>query len=851
MIRINHHLSVLFTIFLLAFCFILSSCTFEESVVQIKMVNENPIEIKAGEFSYDGIRVLLTYESGKTKEVNLNDKMIPESEKLNFYKMGEHEIPVVWTSKVTTTMKVNVVRHEFDDIYKLEGYSCVYDGKPHKVEINYELPEGTTVEYPYGNTFTNVGEHTVEAVISKPGYVSKKFTTTLIIETAPLDVSGVELHDNTFLYDGQAKTLEATNIPEGIKVEYEIWNEDKTIRLNNAINVGTYTIVAKLGCSDENYDQTQTKEAKLTITKATYDMSKVYLDDVEKEYDGNEYSARLADSSVLPEDVSVAFKYYDKDGKAVEKPINAGEYKIVAEFDGKNANYEDIAPMEAKLTITKKKISIDGNVVFNSKTVNFDRESHKIEVSILRALPSTVTITYENNEKIEAGQYKAIARFVDSNVNEELDIQELEAYLIINKIVEAPQVMDSAGQIRDLVSDDLKLTVEPTTGNKTMEIVGFLEDKYNILSIKYTDLQGKIVDVNDFCDNVKYNVDIIFELKDEIAARSVNLSPFSGQIKNSITFENDLKLEDLTVVYDGKPHGVSINKELPVGTIVEYPNGEEFTEVGLYQIVWVLSKKTYANKELTANLKITQAKYDMSGVVLENVTRTYDGEEYTPEKPKSKTYNQAFDNLPEGVTVKSVTKYTWVSDNWQESEYTSNVGKYKIVIAYDYDTKNYEPIQDMEFELEVTQKTIDLSNVKFEDTSLQKVGGSTVGYVFKVIDGTPLVEWIPQFADTIDPNQYYDFPKSTDLPENIYVIYTYKDSNDQLIATVDTSKKFKVVSNLEIYMADDANGTNQVPLNLPKNGGTYTVTATFVASNSNIVIPENSAKTATLTILEP
>ena len=52
-------------------------------------------------------------------------------------------------------------------------------------------------------------------------------------------------------------------------------------------------------------------------------------------------------------------------------------------------------------------------------------------------------------------------------------------------------------------------------------------------------------------------------------------------------------------------------------------------------------------------------------------------------------------------------------------------------------------------------------------------------------------------------------------------------------------------------MADDANGTNQVPLNLPKDGGTYTVTATFVASNSNIVIPENSAKTATLTILEP
>ena len=52
-------------------------------------------------------------------------------------------------------------------------------------------------------------------------------------------------------------------------------------------------------------------------------------------------------------------------------------------------------------------------------------------------------------------------------------------------------------------------------------------------------------------------------------------------------------------------------------------------------------------------------------------------------------------------------------------------------------------------------------------------------------------------------------------------------------------------------MADDENGTNDVALNLPIEVGTYTVTATFTSSNSNIVIPENSAKTATLTILEP
>jgi hypothetical protein len=58
-------------------------------------------------------------------------------------------------------------------------------------------------------------------------------------------------------------------------------------------------------------------------------------------------------------------------------------------------------------------------------------------------------------------------------------------------------------------------------------------------------------------------------------------------------------LDDVTVVYNGKSHGLSINKELPVGTKVEYQPAEEFTEVGTYQISWILSKETFATKTIT------------------------------------------------------------------------------------------------------------------------------------------------------------------------------------------------------------------------------------------------------------
>ena len=865
----KHYIPVIISIFAIMLSLFLTGCSNNGSVVKIAMADENAVEFRVGEFSYDGIKVVLFYENGNTREVNLNENMISEADKLNFYKIGEHTIKVSYNSKIATTMKISVARFEFDNIYRLEGYTCVYDGKPHVVELNYELPEGTTVEYPYGNSFTNAGEYNVEAIISKPGYVSKKLSTTLVIEKAQLDISSVKYTDRTYTYDGEVKTIEAQDIPSGVKVEYEVWNEDKTVRLNSAINVGTYTMVAKFGNGDENYDQTQTRDAKLTITKAKYNMSSVGMDDAVKTYDGNEFQARLSESSVLPGDVEVEYKYYNSEGKEVTSTVDAGEYKIVASFTGKNANYDEIAPIEAKLTVNKAKVSIDGVVTFNSSTVNFDREMHKLEVT--GNLPAGVSVTYENNEKTAAGEYKVIARFSDSNPNEELDITELEAFLIINKIVEAPQVIDAdSGEKRSFESKDLRMTMDPATGNKKIDIVGLVPDKYDVKSILFTDKDGKYVNVNNFCDNVSYSYNIVFAFIDEVEKASIELPPVSGDVKYSITFEDDLRLDDVTVTYDGKPHGLSISKELPVGTTVEYPNGEEFTEAGTYQITWVLSKATYAQKTIVGNLKITQADYDMSAIVLEDTTISYDAHPYSPEKPGTSHYNNLFDKLPDGVSVKQITSKIKVGENWQDysdssqNSYPDIPGEYTVTLSYNFDAKNYNPIPSVEYKLTITTGTVDLSNVKFEDLTIEKTGG----YFLMSIKGTPyMASGIPQFAAEIDPTAYYSYPVPTEeeykLPEKVYVTYTYKDSNGNVIATVDTTKKFKVVIDssgkcTKVNMTDigfDDQGieviNSDVELVLPKEAGTYTVIASFTSTDNNYAVPENSAITATLTITEP
>ena len=871
----KHYIPVITAIIALAISLFLSSCGRFGSVTAIKMENEEVIEVKAGEFSYDGINVVLIYANGNTKLVSLTESMIPEADKLNFFKMGEHDIHVNYTSKLTTTMKINVVRHEFDDIYRLDGYTCVYDGKPHKVEINYELPEGTKIEYPYGNTFTNAGEYTVEAVISKAGYVSRKLSTKLIIEKATIDISEVKLEDQSYVYDGEVKTIEATGIPQGIKVEYELWNQDKTVRLNNAVNAGIYKVVAKFTSSDENYNQSSVKEATLTITKSKYDMTDVRIKEDVKDYDGREYEAKLVDSTLVPEGVKVSFKYYNMSGEEVKSTVDAGEYKIVASFDTKNSNYEDIAPIEGKLVVNKKQITLDDKIIFNSKTINFDREMHSLEIETLQGqkLPENVEVTYENNGHKAAGEYKVIARFTDNNKNEVLDISELEAYLKINTVVEAPQVTDKdTGKTRDFEARDLKLTVDPNTGNKTIAISGFLDEIYEITKMQFTNQDGNIIDVNDFSNGVKYNYNISFRFKDSDENSSVSLSPTFGTIQYDIHFDDDLKLEDSTVTYDGKPHGVSINKELPTGTTITYPDGEEFIDVGTYQISWVLSKETYGSKTLTGNLKITQAEYDMSEIVLEDVTRAYDGKEYIPENPESDTYNPIFDKLPDGVTVKEVKYYTTTDQTitdetaWVlvDSSYTVSLGIYKIVVSYAYDEKNYKTILDMDFILTVIPATIDLSNVKFEDLTIGKTGG----YFFMSIKGTPYMSsGIPQFAAEIDPTVYYPYPVPTEeaykLPENVYVTYTYKDSNGNVIATVDTTKYFKVVIDTsgictKVIMVDfgyDEYGAqvfnNDIELLLPKEAGTYTVIASFTSTDNKYAIPDNSAITVTLTLTEP
>lgn len=136
-------------------------------------------------------------------------------------------------------------------------------------------------------------------------------------------------------------------------------------------------------------------------------MSGITFADGNFTYDREAHS--IAISGTLPAGVSVS---YD-----VGYKVNAGEYTVTATFTGDSANYNAIPDMTAKLTIAKAAYDMSG-ITFENGSVTYDGEAHSLAIS--GTLPDGVTVTYEDNDKVNAGTYTVTAKFAGDYDNYEV-----------------------------------------------------------------------------------------------------------------------------------------------------------------------------------------------------------------------------------------------------------------------------------------------------------------------------------------------------------------------------------------------------------------------------------------------
>ena len=267
-----------------------------------------------------------------------------------------------------------------------------YDGNEKEVKLNTNL---TTIVITYqNNKATNAGTYTAQATIA-PANTNYEVSGTVatcewVINKAKVEVSELDWdYSEPFTYDGTEKE---------VKLVGTVANVEISVSGNKATNAGSYTAVATLTTTSENY------EIVGTVADLAWEIEKAELDVTGLEwkyeaaftYDGTEKEVTL-EGSVSGVEVSVSGN----------KATNAGTYTAVATLSYDEDNYTlkgQVSNLE--WTINKAQINISGLEWNYSGPFTYDENVKKVE---LVNVPEGVTVVYTNNEKSEVGVYTATA----------------------------------------------------------------------------------------------------------------------------------------------------------------------------------------------------------------------------------------------------------------------------------------------------------------------------------------------------------------------------------------------------------------------------------------------------------
>ena len=388
----------------------LFGCKNEDSVVSISLKDHDSataIEMEVGDFDYNAYTVVVVYKSGTIEEIPLTEEMITEADLFKLYQVGEHDIVVKYGDS-QYTFKVSVKRNSFGELTFPENNVFTYNGEAHTVEVDGEIPANAVVTYIGGNSFVNAGTYDVTAVVSCEGYVTKKLSTTVKIEQAKYDMSGVKFEGKEVVYDGTSHSVEISGkLPDGVSSPTYTINGKAG---SSATDAGEYTVKATFANSDPNYQAIPEMEAMLKITPAEYTVKGVdivfknaggnVMSNATKIYDGKSITFDINDYNKLSKKVSVSFFVSDKDGKVISKSnkdtgiINVGVYTVKVEFTMEGGkNYKPIPPIERTFEVLKAEYPSLQNIQFAASQFSYDGKAHSIVIE--GQLPAGVTVSYE------------------------------------------------------------------------------------------------------------------------------------------------------------------------------------------------------------------------------------------------------------------------------------------------------------------------------------------------------------------------------------------------------------------------------------------------------------------------
>lgn len=296
-----------------------------------------------------------------------------------------------WEKTTFETIKLQ------EQVITVEDVSKVYGDAPF---ITGETTSHLPLTYTVSNTAIAViengllvikGAGETEVSINQAGneeyLAAEEVRFTLQVAKAPLTVSAT---NQTKVYNGA--------VYEDWTASYEgfVYGEDASVLTGElhyagtaieATAVGAYPIEIS-GYESANYE-IQYQAGTLEITKARLD--NLVFDSGSFLYDGTPKSIYI--TQTLPEGVTVTYEGNEQ--------VEIGSYTVKAILDG-GVNYEN-RELEARMTIRHQLSGLS----FEDGTFVYDGTEHALAVS--GELPEGVTVTYQNNGKINAGVYQVTA----------------------------------------------------------------------------------------------------------------------------------------------------------------------------------------------------------------------------------------------------------------------------------------------------------------------------------------------------------------------------------------------------------------------------------------------------------
>lgn len=311
---------------------------------------------------------------------------------------------------------------DFGENVKLNDKTVTYNGEEQTLTVE-NLPEGAVVTYEGTHKFTNAGEYTIRATVSKEGYNDKVVSAKLTIAKAKVEVPTAKTN---LVYTGEAIV--------GVEA-----NALYTVTGGSAVEAGTHEATVTLKDTN-NYEWASEFDGKVTYTiaKAEISVSGVTAPEMSVVDTGSAINFVV---NGVPSNVKATVTYYSDEAMTtpVSEARGVGVYFVKVELSSTSANHTLVGTttLTSKLTIREN----NTGVTFAGDEFTYDGTAKTITVDMTNAkADGNFEVTYFSNEACteaftaatKAGTYTVYAKVVDKN--EVYSTTVLQATLTINKV---------------------------------------------------------------------------------------------------------------------------------------------------------------------------------------------------------------------------------------------------------------------------------------------------------------------------------------------------------------------------------------------------------------------------------